>query len=140
VALEQAATATRVSAERAAVEDSGLCHGAMGLAQLFGRLFETTRDERYADAARRWITWTFERRLPGRGIAAFLTVERDRDGRPHERNVPGFLTGAAGIGLALAAAATDVDPAWDRVMLASPVKAARPGLHLDRNWSRVVEG
>ena len=32
---------------------------------------------------------------------------------------PGFLTGAAGIALALLAAVSDVEPAWDRVLLVS---------------------
>ena len=35
------------------------------------------------------------------------------------RDEPGFLTGAAGIGLALLAALFPVEPAWDRVLLAS---------------------
>jgi hypothetical protein len=40
---------------------------------------------------------------------------------------PGFLTGAAGIGLALLAATSPVEPAWDRVLLASvPPRQGRP--------------
>jgi hypothetical protein len=118
-AREQARAAADLPPERTGVEDSGLCHGAMGLAHLFGRLSAATGDERYADAARKWIAWTFERRAPGRGLAGFLTLERDLEGRPHEAHVRGFLTGAAGIGLALAAAASDLEPDWDRLMLAS---------------------
>ena len=30
---------------------------------------------------------------------------------------PGFLSGVAGIGLGLLAAVTDLEPAWDRVLL-----------------------
>jgi hypothetical protein len=33
--------------------------------------------------------------------------------------VPGLLSGAAGIGLALLAAATPIEPAWDRILLIS---------------------
>jgi hypothetical protein len=40
---------------------------------------------------------------------------------------PGFLTGAAGIALALLAATTAVEPEWDRILLAS-ARAAPPPL------------
>jgi lantibiotic biosynthesis protein len=30
---------------------------------------------------------------------------------------PGFLTGSSGVGLALLAAATPVEPEWDRILL-----------------------
>jgi hypothetical protein len=33
------------------------------------------------------------------------------------RNDPGFLTGSSGVGLALLAAATSVEPLWDRLLL-----------------------
>jgi class I lanthipeptide synthase len=33
------------------------------------------------------------------------------------RGTPGLLTGAAGVGLALLAAATPVEPSWDRMLL-----------------------
>ena len=32
---------------------------------------------------------------------------------------PGLLTGATGVGLALLAAATAIEPAWDRILLVS---------------------
>jgi hypothetical protein len=39
----------------------------------------------------------------------------------------GFLTGSAGIGLALLAATTPVEPEWDRVLLTTLRGARRPG-------------
>jgi hypothetical protein len=38
---------------------------------------------------------------------------------------PGFLTGAAGVGLALLAATTPVEPAWDRLLLTAIAPAER---------------
>jgi hypothetical protein len=39
---------------------------------------------------------------------------------------PGLLTGASGIALALLAATTDMEPAWDRMLLvAAPPRAAQ---------------
>ena len=85
-----------------------------------------------ADAARLWIERTLdyqrEGREMGRGIAGFPAYRPD--GAPEDRaegeapkfvwdDDPGFLTGAAGVGLALLAATSDVEPAWDRVLAIS---------------------
>lgn len=118
-ALEQATAAALRSPDETGVEDAALCHGALGLAHVFGRLYAATREEAFASAARDWISWAFERRDSAGALGGFLTLERDASGRAHEHAVPGFLTGAAGIGLALTAAASDLEPAWDRLLLLS---------------------
>jgi lantibiotic modifying enzyme len=127
-ALEQAEAAAVRPADRTGVQDCGLCHGALGLAHLFGRLFAATDDVGFAVAARDWIAWGLDRRVPDQPLGGFLAVEWDEAGRRIEREDPGLLTGAAGVGLALAAAASSVEPAWDRVMLVSgpPRRAASP--------------
>lgn len=79
------------------VVEAGLCHGAAGLGHLFNRLHQATGDDRLAAAARHWLDRALD--LPVREA--------------------GFLEGAAGLGLALLAAATDVEPAWDRILLLS---------------------
>ena len=96
-ALDVATTAAQRPADETRVVDAGLCHGAAGLLHVFNRLHQGTDDEALAAAARRW----FE-------AALVLPV--------HET---GFLEGQAGVGLALLAAATDIEPAWDRVLLLS---------------------
>jgi lantibiotic modifying enzyme len=96
-ALEVARAAARRPTEQTGVVDGGLCHGAGGLLHVFNRLRQATGDGVLADAARHW----FE--------AALVLPTRE----------PGFLEGAAGLGLALLAAATDVEPAWDRILLLS---------------------
>jgi hypothetical protein len=50
------------------------------------------------------------------GYSAYLPLE---DGAPQWQADPGILTGAAGIALALLAATTPIEPAWDRMMLVS---------------------
>lgn len=101
------------------VVDPWLCHGAAGLGHLFNRIHQATGDESLAAGAKRWLERTLAMRDPeGDGFAGFhpRDVERElgSDGS-------GFLTGAAGVGLALLAAATDVEPAWDRLLVASPI-------------------
>ena len=80
------------------VDETGLCHGIAGVAHLFNRLAQATGDNELATAARNWFA-----RLLGRTDPA-------RDGS--------FLLGRAGITLALHAATTDVEPTWDRLLLA----------------------
>ena len=84
--------------ERTRVSDAGLCHGSAGLVSLFGRLHRASGDERLRDAGLDWVRRTIALRQP--------------DCAEHA-----FLTGAAGIGLALLSAVSSVSPDWDRVLL-----------------------
>jgi len=52
-------------------------------------------------------------------VAGFLSWDADERDELGWRTDPGFLMGAAGIGLALLSAATATVPAWDRVLLVS---------------------
>jgi lantibiotic modifying enzyme len=99
------------------VQDAGLCHGASGLAHLFNRMFHWTGDERLRGAARVWIERTLAARQPGLGVAGFRSWAADLTGPPDWRDDPGWLEGASGIGLALLAATSTVEPAWDRLLL-----------------------
>ena len=99
--------------------DAGLCHGTAGLAHIFHRLFRASGDETLREAALFWLRRTLDLRKPGHGLGGFggATAGTSAPGRWSEET--GFLTGAAGIGLALLAALTPVEPEWDRVMLLS---------------------
>jgi lantibiotic biosynthesis protein len=106
------------------VVDGGLCHGAAGLAHLYNRLFQATGDPLFKAEALAWIERLMAHRRPGQGIAGWqawrpigeITSPNPELGWVDDR---GFLTGAAGIGLALLGAVSPVEPAWDRVLLAS---------------------
>ena len=102
-----AATAIAEHAASRPVLDSGVletsfCHGAAGLAHIFNRLHQATASEVLRAAAENWLGEVLSGWQPGRELAE-----------------PGLLTGAAGIGLVLLAAATPVEPRWDRVYLLS---------------------
>ncbi|MBZ4420611.1 lanthionine synthetase C family protein [Myxococcus sp. RHST-1-4] len=101
------------------VRDAGLCHGAAGLGHLYNRLFQETGEGLFADTARNWFRHALALRRPGLGIGGFQTLELFPDGTEGWTDHPGLLAGAAGIGLALLAATSAVEPEWDRLLLMS---------------------
>ena len=81
-------------------------------------MYHDSGDARLAETARSWFARALEMRRPGEGLggfAAWMPAE-DTPGWVAER---GILTGAAGVGLALLAAITPIEPAWDRMLLLS---------------------
>ena len=98
------------------VIDAGLCHGAAGLGHLFNKRCPSHGEERL-----------------GKQRDSGFAARSISDARPRNRRVPGvrswqrrktdvggrsrILTGAAGISLALLAAATAIAPGWDRMLL-----------------------
>ena len=96
-----------------------LCHGTAGLGHLFNRLYQTTGVEPFKEEARKWFRHTLDIRKPGTGIAGYSKYGLNEDGERSELYDPGFIQGAAGIGLALLGAITGMEPGWDRLMLIS---------------------
>ena len=101
----------------AAVVSSTLCHGAAGIAHLFNRMAQATGDGVLAAAARTWL---------GHTIAM-----RDRDEYAASGTI---LTGAPGVALALHAAISEIEPRWDRLLLADlPCAVSSEGADLLRS-------
>lgn len=118
-ALATARTAAARGDKDADVVDACLCHGATGNGHLFHRLHRATGDPHFANVARAWYERALAERSAGQGVGGFTVWTLDEQGKPGWVAEPGFLNGAAGIGLALLAAATDIEPAWDRLLLIS---------------------
>lgn len=100
-ALEAARRAARRPVETCGIVDASICHGTAGLAHMFNRLHQRTGVEELRGAAQAWFDRTLDR-LPDASW-----------------DDSGFLVGPAGVALALLAAATDVEPEWDRSLLLS---------------------
>jgi lantibiotic modifying enzyme len=105
--------------DQSGVKDAGLCHGAAGLGHLFNRMYQATGDSRLADAARDWFERTLSMRRPGQGIGGFESWIADNGDSGSHVADPGLLTGSTGVALALLAATSTVEPAWDRILLVS---------------------
>lgn len=95
------------------VVDAGLCHGSVGLAHLFNRLYQATRSVEFRKAAHYWYSQALDFRTQGEGVGGFRWRS---PGEAGWREDPGFLTGAAGIGLGFLGAVTDIEPKWDRCL------------------------
>ncbi|CAM4395631.1 lanthionine synthetase C family protein [Nocardia ninae] len=107
-----AAVFRRPAAERRIDASSGLCHGVAGLLQITLRFAHDTGDAVFTTAAAALTAQLLamfdpERRFGYRALA---------EGGPATDD-PSLLDGAAGVALALLAAATDVPPSWDRTLL-----------------------
>lgn len=118
---DEAIRIARVAAGRPLREtrcvDAGLCHGSAGIGQIFNRLYQATGEALFREAAVEWFQRTLAFRQPDQGIAGFVAMEGPSPAGMRKVSDPGVLTGAAGIGLALLAASTPVEPAWDRMLL-----------------------
>jgi hypothetical protein len=102
--------------ETSKVIDAGLCHGAAGVAHLFNRLSQATGDAELARAADAWFDRTLAMRSadPIAGFPRGLPVDGVMTWEP----AADLLTGATGVALALHAAISPIEPAWDQLLLA----------------------
>jgi lantibiotic modifying enzyme len=128
-ALELAHSVAGRAVEHCGVQDAGLCHGATGLGHLLNRLYQATGEAHLLTAARSWFHRALDYWQPGSGIGGFRAFSATDDDYDHLywQDVPGFLTGSAGMAMALLAATSNVDPIWDRVLLASPLQPSPRG-------------
>lgn len=117
-ALDLARLAARRSEGEAQTNDAGLCHGTAGLAHLFNRIHQATGDPEIGAAAVAWYRRTLDYRRPGEGVGGYLSFQpMSNTGDGPWVSDPGVLVGSAGIGLALLAAVSEVEPSWDRMLL-----------------------
>ena len=98
------------------VIDTGLCHGAAGAAHLFNRLSQATGDAELARAADTWFTQTLAMRS-SHAVAGFPRAVLTEN-QPSWEAGADLLTGATGVALALHAAISPIEPAWDQLLLA----------------------
>jgi lantibiotic biosynthesis protein len=123
---EQAAVALALRASQRPASDSGVvnacfCHGAGGLAHVYNRMYQATGERTLGRAALYWL----ERTL------GFYRRARDTGGSwvrgcsdPGQRQLWTWtgielVDGVIGVALVLLAAATSVEPTWDRMFLLS---------------------
>lgn len=103
------------------VADAELCHGAAGIGHLFNRLYQATGEARLGEASRSWLSRALALHEPGLGVGGYRMVEAG-----NWFDHPGFRIGSSGIGLALLASVSAIEPGWDRLLLASSPGSQAP--------------
>lgn len=105
------------------INDAPICHGAIGGAHIFNRIYQSTRDELFKRAANRWYEHGLAFRRPGEGVGGFFSYTPDRT--PIWSVDYTLLSGGVGIALALISAMYPILPQWDRVLLLSDFARTR---------------
>jgi len=101
--------------ENAFIFDDCLCHGSMGTAQMYHRVYSLTDIDLFKETASYWYKKGIEskyRQNCAAGIGSYF------DQRKYISN-SSFLSGIAGVGLSLISAISDVNPLWDECLLLS---------------------
>jgi lantibiotic biosynthesis protein len=107
------------------VVNACFCHGAAGLAHLYNRMYQATGEENLRRAAVHWLERTLDFYRLARDNGSAWVQGSWGAAQPTQWTWTGIelVEGAAGVALVLLAAATSVEPAWDRMFL---VSAPRP--------------
>jgi len=127
---EQAAVALACrAAERPAsatgVVNANFCHGAAGLAHVYNRMYQASGEPTLGRGAMFWLERTLGFYRQARDAGGSWVQGNWDPGRRERWTWTGIelVEGAAGVALVLLAAATSVEPTWDRMFL---VSAPRP--------------
>ncbi len=118
IALERARFVGALDLAGARLQDASLCHGTAGVAHILNRMYQDSGDAELEHAARVWFGRVVEEAREGQGVGGYRFAREDGGSVAD----PSILTGAAGVGLALLAAATPVAPDWDRLLLLSALE------------------
>lgn len=122
-AVELACRAAELPAAETGVVDACFCHGAAGLAHIYNRMYQATGEPALGRAALYWLerNLDFYRLARDKGDS---WVQGSKDlATPRPWTGIDLVDGAAGVALVLLAAATSIEPTWDRMFL---VSAPRP--------------
>jgi lantibiotic modifying enzyme len=123
-AVALACRAAARPASQTGVVNAGFCHGAAGLAHLYNRMYQATGEPKLGRAAVYWLERTLDfYRLARDNGGSWVEGNKDPTQRPWTWTGIELVDGAAGVALVLLAAATSVEPTWDRMFL---VSAPRP--------------
>lgn len=98
------------------IMDDCFCHGRVGIAHQYNRLWQATGDIAMQAEALHWYRLVLQQ-------SEFLFYRPLKPNEPRWIADDTFLTGTAGIAAGLLAASSDVAPLWDRVLCCSTIEA-----------------
>ena len=123
-AVALACRAAERPASETGVVNAGFCHGTAGLAHLYNRMYQASGEPKLGSAALYWLerTLDFYRLAKGNGGSWVQGSWDPAQQKAWTWTGIELVEGAAGIALVLLAAATSVEPVWDRMFLVSAPK------------------
>jgi hypothetical protein len=96
------------------IDSPTFCHGVAGLLAITLRFANDTGSPVFIEASRTLVEQLLNSYKPD-SLLGFRNIEHG----DHEVDQPGLLDGAPGVALVLLAAATNIEPTWDRLFLLS---------------------
>lgn len=98
------------------VDDADFCHGSVGIAHVYARMYNHTNIEVFRKTSEYWYRITLEKAHYRDGLAGY----KHSTGMNQELvNEYGLLEGVSGIGLSFISAISPVEPKWDSCLLLS---------------------
>ena len=116
IAVDLLQHSMRVPEEKAFITDAGLCHGAIGVAHILNRVYQTG-DQQFEKDAISWFERALSMRRDGQGIGGFLAYRPELN--PKWNSDVSFLTGGIGLALTFLSSIYPIEPQWDRLLLLS---------------------
>ena len=107
-------SAKRLTLAESHVNDAGICHGSVGIALIFRRIYLETRNVLFLETACHWIKQTLDYSVYPDGLAGYKTWWIDKLIRDFS-----LLTGISGIGLTFLSFLSDDLQDWDELFLLS---------------------
>ncbi len=107
-------SAHRKTTDHSFIKDAGICHGAYGNALIFERLYKETNNVFFKDTSVYWINEGLAMSKFDDGYAGYKQWNGAEMGWEKEL---GFLTGIAGIGLAMIFHLSDFEMGWDECLM-----------------------
>ncbi|SHJ46989.1 lanthionine synthetase C family protein [Aquimarina spongiae] len=102
--------------KEAVVLDSGHCHGACGVANIYNHMFQETKEASFQEAADFWLDELLKMAIHKDGDAGFKQWRGDKKEWMNELNL---LEGISGIGLTLISFLATFETKWDECLLIS---------------------
>lgn len=117
IGITLAQNTLKLSFEKTQVEEGSLCHGAVGAAHLYNRIYQQTNMQIFKDASLKWYQTLFDLYYEAHG-GMFLRPYYGGQARPSKYiKDNGLFFGTSGIALSLISAITYHEPKWDHRLL-----------------------
>ncbi|WP_299315140.1 lanthionine synthetase C family protein [uncultured Aquimarina sp.] len=114
-------TSTRKTYKQTFVKDAGICHGSIGVMNMYNYMYRETKKTLFKEALDFWMDKTIEMAFHDDGYAGYKQfVENMKEGKKGDwKNQTNLLEGIAGIGLSIISYVAPFDTKWDECLMIS---------------------